>query len=494
MAIPVVVSTNPVSGATNVTVDVTLSFAFNTTLLASSVNPATVLVYKDETAEPVKGRIWLSNDLKTISFLPLRTLVENVAYRMAVVGSADNMPGGNIKGSDGVDMPTTYQVSFRTKVERYVPLPEVTERDDYERVGPIREDDAGGQVTGYLDILMTTPRGFESNVGRCLSEIKVLFDEEVLPTGDETALELTIKNVLGMDEYYGEGTGSPPDPSGRYLQDWLPTGDPRQALFGEEVQPSGMVSFSGQYVIWTRHTGSPCFHYNTEIVVKVNSDSIVSPTGHMLAEDTYFSFTTEYWPLYVGVEYIRLMLGRSVANLFDDTIRRHIHMASIDAIDQAGGCFNFEHPYPAVRRYVRALAIINILGEMGILPALQSGRKRLGDLDIQYSPVDFAKLVVAYKNAEADKQKAWWELRAYRRQSIPMAVIKGSEWPYERGDFRMRTWQHLRNSFREIANSKIERRAKSVMGYDHPSVNPEVAWIGWYNDDRLEGFAFPWWL
>jgi hypothetical protein len=45
-----------------------------------------------------------------------------------------------------------------------------------------------------------------------------------------------------------------------------------------------------------------------------------------------------------------------------------------------------------------------------------------------------------------------------------------------------------------MANTKTERRAKSVMGYDHPSVNPEVAWIGWYNDDRLEGFSFPWWI
>lgn len=492
MAIPVVVNTTPVPGATNVAVDVTLAFTFNVELLESSINLATVLFYKDETAEPVRGKVWLSQDRKTISFLPVRTLVQDVAYRMAVVGSADNMPGGNIKGLDGTDLPTTYQVQFRTRVERFVRLTEAAGRDDIEQVGPIREEDAEALVTGYLDILMTTPKGFESNVDRGLSEIRVCFDEDVLPTGSENALELTLRNVLGMDEYYGEGEPRPPDPSGRYLQDWLPTGDMRQALF--DVDPSGTVAFSGQCAIWTRHSGSPEFHYNTEVVVRVNSDAIVSPTGHMMAEDVYFSFTTQYFPLYIGVEYIRLMLGRSVSSLFDDTIRRHIHAASIDARDQAGGCFDTEHPYPAIRRYVRALSILNILGELGILPVLQSGRKRLGDLDIQYSPTDFSKIMEAYKNALEDKKKALFELRAYRRQSVPQVVIKGEEWPNERGDFRMRTWQHLRNSFREMANTKTERRAKSVMGYDHPSVNPEVAWIGWYNDDRLEGFSFPWWI
>jgi hypothetical protein len=243
-----------------------------------------------------------------------------------------------------------------------------------------------------------------------------------------------------------------------------------------------------------KHSGSPDFHYNTEVVVKVNSSSIVSPTGHMLEEDVYFTFTTEYWPLYIEVQYIRLKLGRAVADLFDDTIRRHIFMASVDAVDHAAGCFNLEHPYPAVRRYVRAVSLLGVLDEIGILPALQGGQKKqLGDFSIQYSPQDMAKISALYRRAEEEKKRWLVELRAYRRQGLPQAVIKGSEYPYERQDFFMRTWQYLRDTMQTSANTTTLRRYKSVLSTDHPSLIPSINLLGYYEDERIEGTVFPWW-
>jgi hypothetical protein len=444
----------------------------------------------DDTGEVVDINVSLSSDAKTIQIMPTRGLIEDNVYQVAVYGASSSMPGGNIKASDSTDLPDTHQIEFRTKVEGYVPLTQAADRSDIIQVGPIREDSDLAAVTGVLEVQSTTPAGFESNVDRCLSEILVDFGEAVSQTGSATALELTMINVLGLDEYYAEGNPRPPDPSGRYLQDWLPTGDARQADFDTDAY--GDVSFSGNYVRWDRDVDSPCFHYNTEITVRVRSDAIANATGHMLSEDVYFTFTTEFWPLYVGVEYIRLQLGRVVSDLFDDTIRRHIHAASIDAFDHAAGMFDHEHPYPAVRRYVRAVTILGILDEVGLLPALQAGSKRLGDLEIKYNPQDMAKVLAAYRRAEKERDRSLVELRAYRRQSRPRWVVKGSSYAFERGDFYLRTWQHLRNTTDPQANTKLTRRMKTLLGHDHPSID-KVYYIGEVDESLEGGYTFPWW-
>jgi hypothetical protein len=491
VAVPVVVSTTPVNGATDFGVTESIVFEFNTPLLPASVDPATMVLYRDDTGEPVESGIQLSSDRKTVVVTPNVGLVEEVLYVVAAIGSADNMPGGNIKSADGDDLVNTYQVQFRTARELYERLTQVEDRSGVERVGPIRVD-PDDEVTGYLGIEDTSPRGFASDVDRTLSEICVLFDQQVHQTGSLNALEITTRNVLGIEEYYGEGT--PPtqaDPSGRYLQDCLALDDPRQALFA--VEPSGYIVFNGDQVCWVKYSGSPDFHYNTEVIVLVRKDAIVSATGQFLEEDVMFTFTTEYWPLYIGVEYIRLKLGSLICDWFDDTIRRHIHEASIDAVQQAGCAFDPEQPYPAVRRYVRAKVICDILGELSALQGLQGGSKRLGDLEIRNYPTELAKVSAMYQNCQKEQDKALVELRAYRRQSVPTWVVKGSTNPNERRDYRMRTWQGLRFSRRIGANLQGDRQVKSVLAFDHPSRPRDVMFLGYREDERLEGHAFPWW-
>lgn len=494
MPTPIVVSTTPINGATDVPVAQSLLAVFNTPLLPASVNQATVVLYRDDTGDLILSQISLSADRKTILIMPSRGLLENIPYLLALIGASDNAAGGNIKASDGIDLPNTYQVSFRTKLERYVSLSEVADRTDLVDIGPIREDDPDALVTGYLEVELTSPAGFDTNADRTLTDIWVKFSETVLPTGSAEALELILNNVLGVDEYYGEGSPKPPDPSGRFLHDCLASTDSRQVLFtGAPTEPFGTVAFSGQYVTWTKDPSSPDFHYNTEVVVKVRASSVVGSDGRMLPDDLYFTFTTQYWPLYAGVQYIRLKLGSIIASLFDDTINRHIHSNSIEAVHQAGCSFDTEHPYPAVRRYVQACTILDILDEMGLGSSMMSGKKRLGDLEIQYSPQDLAKINAAYRRAEETKKATLIELRAYRRQSLPSYVIKGSDWAGERSDFRMRTWQGLRARSQPSANTTEIRRYQSRLAGDHPTYS--VSYIGWDESGEMyEGTTWPWWV
>jgi hypothetical protein len=486
LAAPLLVNSSPVNGATDVHIDAAITLTFDTNLQRTTVSVSTAGLFRYDDGERIPCRVSLSSNLRTITILPGKGLLEDVLYVAWAAGANDNMPGGNVKASDGSDLADSVQVQFRTRVEPWSTITEVTEPDQIERVGPIRYEEDIAQVTGYLDIEETTPAGFQSDVDLDLSQICVDFGEAVSQSGVADALELTMRNVLGLDTWYGVHDGT-----GRVLMDWMEPDDDRMALF---VHPTGEVSFVGNKVCWTKSSGQPDFLYNTEVIVKVRSDSIVNATGEALQSDVYFSFTTDYFPLYQGVEYIRLQLGRVVQDLFDDTIRRHIHAASIDAVDQAAGQFNLEHPFPAVRRYVLAKAILGILDEIGLLAALKGGqRKTLGDFTVDYTAQDMAKVSAAYRRADEDLKKSLRELRYYRGQSKPLWVTKGSTNPYEREDFRMRTWQGLRKTGQYAANTMALRDLKSQLSYDHPSTT-RVYWIGTADDDeRLEGVSFPWW-
>lgn len=487
MAAPLVVSTSPLNGAVDADpAKVTVIYTFDTALLPSSVTEATFLLFNDDTADVVRGTSHLSADHKTLTFIPGKGLIEENLYQAIAVGSSDNLAGGNLKAADGTDLVDSYSITFRTSVDQFSRIGEVTSPDDAERFGPIREDTASAVALGHIDVIATDPRGFESNVDRTLSEIAVTFDEDVQATGSYDALDIQLQNVLGLDEYYGEYDGT-----GHFLLDWLAQTDTvRRAYF--DSQPSGTIQFDGDELKWVKASGSPDFHFNTEVICRVRADSVVDGTGQMLTEDVYFTFTTEYWPLYVGVEYIRLQLGRAISSMYDDTIRRHIHAASIDAVEQSLGCFNMEYPYPAVRRYVRALTILNILDELGLLATLKAGqRKQLGDFTVQYNAADLAKLMSAYKRAQKDHDNTLYELRYYRGQRSPAFVVRGEASVSERGDFRMRTWQGLRGRSAPEANTTELRRLKSVLSTDHPTIQL----IGYQADaDDISGnYVYPWW-
>lgn len=488
------IDSQPADGATDVAVGASLQFTFDTSLDRATITQSTVVLYRADTAEVVPSDVSLSTNGAVILVIPNRGLLEDTGYIAMLAGSDSNLAGGNIKEADGLDLVITQEINFKTRVERFVPLSEVASRDDIESVGPIRAEDLTSP-SGLVTIIESSPAGFTSNVSRDLTEVVVTFSMPVSAVGSVPALEVTCHNVLGLDEYYGE-QGADTDasskrPSDRFLQDWLASDSDDMDLFTPPC-PSGYVTVYDSKAKWTRHPGSPPFHYNTEVVVHVVASSLMGPSGEVMADDVYFTFTTEYFPMYVGVDYIRLKLGRVLSDMYDDTIRRHILAASIDAVDQAAGHFDVEHPYPAVRRYVRACALLSILDELGLLPALQSGQKTLGDFSVRYDPRDFKKIMAAYTNAVAERDAALLELRAYRRQGLPRVIVRGQDYPYERLDFRLRTWQHLVGGVN--ANTTELRSTKAQLATDHPKMGQPINWIGNTTaGDKGQGIAFPWW-
>jgi hypothetical protein len=211
---------------------------------------------------------------------------------------------------------------------------------------------------------------------------------------------------------------------------------------------------------------------NRLIVVTLDA-SIRSTGGVSLGSDYSFQFTTEYEPLYCTVRRLRIMQGKYLEGISDDTLNFAIHLASIEAdaltwnknyLDD--NYFNFVRSQWACCRAAQIL-LINTMGGSGQLRS-----KRLGDLE------------VTYNTQNADVSMAKWEsalMAGGRQVQTAQGVVKG-EYDPDRPPVG-RGWYHnrnLRNNQTPAGNQRVKfqgyRRYRTV--YDR-NIGPGGR--GWWN-------------
>jgi len=464
MAAPTVASTTPADGATDFSYRSSLSAVFSTALLSSSVNRSTLSLYESVSGHDVDIDVSLSADALTVTVIPRSPLRQNVNYVFSLIGNDIGSPGGPIKSADGDALAVTYSVTFRTDEDRYVSLEEITSRDDIERVGPIRDVEDEASEVGYLEVTDVTPDSMAGNESRTLDTIEVDFGESVATTGSGSAITLVMTPADGMTRDYGHQ-----DVTGKFLYRDVETYPSRQALI---TDPVGSVVASGTKLIWTRDSSYE-FPYNAQIAVRVHSDRVTNASGYQLEEDLYFTFTTEYWPVYASPTVIRIELGPSISQLHDDTLWRIILKNSIGAILESGDkCgFSRDRPYPNTEKYVKAKSVIDVIDLLRFLSDLQAGqRKQLGDFTVQYTATD-PSLIAKRNQALEDMKRALRELRRYRGAAGPRSAIKSASYETERGDWRMRTWDSMIASSSPVANTYQDREARRQLRSDHGDVS-----------------------
>jgi len=460
MAAPIVASTSPTIGQVDFDgIRNNLTATFSTALLSSSVNRMTVILYETESGRTVDLETSLSTDLKTITIVPNRPLAEAMSYRLSLIGADIAAPGGYIKSSGGDALATTYNVLFRTADERFVSREEILSREEFERVGPIRSVEDEAAVTGYLEIQSVTPAAFATNQSRSLSAIEVDFGEAVDTTGSGAAITIEMNPADGMTRDYGHE-----DVTGKFLYRDAEDVPSRLALIDE---PTGVVSASGNKIIWTAEDDYE-WPYNAEVTICVHSDYIVNASGHQLEEDTYFTFTTEYWPKYATPTVLRIELGPTISQLYDDTLYRIILKNSIRTLLESNDkCYitNRDRPYPNTEKFVKSQSIIDVINQLRLLADIQSGqRKQLGDFTVQFNASD-PLLISKLKEATKDRDRSLRELRRYRGGG-PLSAVVAETHGQERQDYRMRTWDASVAGSRP-ANCAEERAAKANLRTDH---------------------------
>jgi hypothetical protein len=467
MPAPVLASSDPIDASTGASVDQIITLTFDVALLAASVGPSTVQVFRSDDTVPLRGAISAAST--KITFVPEKSLHDDTLYRIRVIGS-DKALGFFLRSATGEALGTTVELSFRTGEERYVSLTEIASRDDIERVGPIRETDplATQPAGGSLTIDARTPEPYETKVLVSATGLTIDFSETIDPlTVNDATVVVSQTPVLGMEDYYAAvPTGVSSD------------GCPRLAVQGVDgstslTPPSGTLVADGDKVHWVLDTTDDFLH-NTQVRVKLTTSLAGLADGATLLETTEYFFTTEYFPLFIGSEYLRTELGPAVVSLTDDTLCRIIHKNSIEAWELSNRSFSLKEPTWRIRKWVGCKSILDILGVLMLTKDLTAGAsKTLGDLSISSRPANpqlGAKFDQATQCLEDIQLFSGADLLA-------MATVKGSDSASERRDFRMRTWTHLRLQAEPSANMPHERSEKNRLGLQYAAGNKDQRFV-----------------
>jgi len=464
MTVPVVASTSPVDGDTSFNYRLALSATFSTALRAASVNRGTVILYETASGRDIDCDVSLSASGLIVRLIPRTPLKESTNHIFSLIGADLGAPGGHILSSDGDALAATYSVTFRTDFDRYVSLTEASSRADIEPVGPIRDTEASGVVSGYMAIDSVTPAGFATNQSRSLSAIEVDFGETIATTGSGSPLIVTMQPADGYIRDYGHA-----DVTGNFLYRDA-EGDAYAARRALITDPVGTVSVSGTKAIWTKDS-SYTFPYNAQITVQVDASYLVNADSEQLEEDSYFTFTTVFWPVYGSPIVLRIELGPAISQLYDDTLYRILFKNSLRAIWESGdnAGYDRDRPYPNTERFVKAQSVIDVIDLLRFLADLQAGQtKTLGDFTVRYAASD-PSLISKRKEAEKDRDKALKELRRYRGNMGPRSVVKSESYEGERSDYSMRTWDSLVATSYPMGNTAEDRAMKASLRTDHAS-------------------------
>jgi hypothetical protein len=457
MPAPVLVSSDPTDASTGASVDQIVTLTFDVAILATSAGPSTIQVFRSDDTVPLRGSI--SVQTTKVIFVPEKSLHDDTLYRIRAIGS-DKALGFFLRSSTGEALATTLELSFRTGEERYVSLEEIASRDDIERVGPIRETDplALQPAGGSLTIDSRTPEPYETQVSIAATGLTIDFSETIDPlTVNDATVVVTQTPVLGIEDYYAAvPTGASSD------------GNPRLALQGVDgavvlTPPTGTLVADADKVHWVLDSADD-FLYNTQVRVKLTTSIAGSDAGATLLETTEYFFTTEYFPLFIGSDYLRIELGPAVVSLTDDTLNRIIHKNSIDAWELSNRDFALTDPTWRVRKWVGCKSILDVLGVLMLTKDLTAGgSKTLGDLTIASRPAN-PQLGAKYDQAT----KCLEDIQLFSgTDMLAMATIKGADAATERKDFRMRGWTHLQLQAEPSANMGAERGEKSRLGVEY---------------------------
>jgi hypothetical protein len=265
--------------------------------------------------------------------------------------------------------------------------------------------------------------------------------------------------ALGIEEYYGVVPSGMTDVQllTQIAESSWPT-----------IPPVGTLTVIDDIVYWQLDPAANFLH-NTEVSVKITTE-VATPGGATLNEQIEYFFTTEYCPLYIGPDLLRIELG-GLSTLNDDTLCRIIHKNSIEAWELSNRGIPLKNPPFRIRQWVKCKSILDILGVLVLARDLREGQtKTLGDLTIRQQPSD-PTLGAKYSQAE----KCIDDLALFDDEDqLATVAVKGSASGVERHDFRMRTWDYLLLQAEPAANLQGERWEKQRHSVNYAFAGKDV--------------------
>ena len=460
MAAPIIISTNPVHGGTDEYLNVHIEVVFDQSMLETSINANTLLLYRSSDYHQMDGMITYDSSNYTATFIPVKSLDENSGYTFIIVGADQSVDC--VKNAASESLANSGLVQFTTGDQIYQPPqeePDPTSPDEDVAPSPT-EPVLEPAVCLDFCITDTNPDHRQTNVGTVLPSG---WGNIASPSGrvyiPEPSGASSIYVVFNQDLF----------PSGVAYLDWL-TID-AEPVNGDPMFPAGVPSGyihppSGNTLYWSAFDPSG-WYQNNEITVTI-SKYVMNASGDYMSESQQFMFTTAYNPLYCSVQKIRMAIGPYIREVPDDTINRVIFNNSLLAYQLANETYgqhrwDIENPSFAAKMYTCCKTqfdllnaeLLNRIGDAGQL-------KRLGDFTVQ-DQLDLSK---AMKPAldQAEACMAFWVDRLIGKEgkAHPKMAVKGLTNPTTPPVRGVRTWTKDAPGRRRVpaANTRYQRKAK----------------------------------
>jgi hypothetical protein len=234
-AIPVVISSSPADGATNVSLASTVQVVFSKEIDQASVNASNFLL--EALGLPVNGNITFSADGLTAIFSPALPFEGTTHYLVSVIG------GAGIKDLEGNSLAEDFFSSFTT-VDATVPPPSVpanlTSVGSLGKIALSWDASSGGNLTGYnvyrstdaviyskLNITQVVSNTYDDAIASPEGD-GVFYSYKVTAVGDvESDFSNVTRNIHGtrLDSSYPAGFDSTTDARSPYIAEGTTTVD-----------------------------------------------------------------------------------------------------------------------------------------------------------------------------------------------------------------------------------------------------------------------------
>lgn len=396
-----IVSTTPLSLATNVVRNVALQATFDVDLDRNSVTDLTVLLVRSSDSNPVSGVPDYIPGTKSITFQLTSLLESNTQYRWIIVGRNQGIKTLGLAAA----LPSNYQVTFTTgsSIDYSLPLAP--------SVGTVSGIQAfqGGQ--GIYDVVFGQTGEPISHVVTTAGQVGL--SGNIVPAPFSSSVYLSISGTLGPQPITIVSTE--PEDGDSFLNSEelgsvivtfsdVPVNSGltedvtivAEDLLGLDIdQPTWTNTYSDTRIIAT----PDAWIAGSKYTVTVSSEVSAGAEASELGADYTFTFTTKPEMYFTTVRLVRINLGSAADKVTDEQIQLLIYENSLWAYNNfggplsGGGGFEPSDPPIYVKEYVLCKTKLDVMNAI-LMGTDTPTSERIGEVEFKYG----SKLEDRFKN------------------------------------------------------------------------------------------------
>ncbi len=431
MAAPLIVSTDPVSAATAVTLNKTIKVTFDQAMLQDSIVPAHFILRHVSSNTIIRCGVTYNPSDFSVTIVPASQFWENSTFRLSVIGASSSSATGGVKNSSSETLVTTYSFDFQTGSEVEAPNSKTTAELAAE--GDLRLP-AGIEIRSINDFALLDSSPANGSWGYSGNILVLNFSSNI--STEQASQNIVVRTLPFLDE---DGWFANAKSDGTMVFEWqTESWSSEPSLF--TISPWQVDSIvSGNVTL----INSGTIPKNAVIEVTVYKN-LQDTLGNYLDDSYQVIFTTESYPNYVTPRSIRNEIFSVFETLNLEWTHQLVWKWMIDAYRLVGLRNNLAGEGKYIKDYVKCGAVLDIMKSMIIEKSLLAGQtKTLGDFSVAYHPnaVELGKNSI-YNQILAKFKKA--ERAIGYHSGLPQSFIRSWNSPTDPVNFRTRLWKNPR--------------------------------------------------